>query len=72
MILTGDGEFAEPSSLPKILRVQTSAPQGHVGLAEAIARLEALALDGRDADVLRELRALVSASTTTRTQASPA
>ncbi len=70
--LTGDGEFAEPSSLPKILRVQTSAPQRHVGLAEAIARLEALALDGRDAEVLLELRALVSASTTTRTQASPA
>ncbi len=65
-------EFTEPSSLPKILRVQTSAPQGHVGLADTIARLEALALDGRDAEVLRELRALVSASSATRTQASPA
>ncbi len=70
--LTGDGEFTEPSSLPKILRVQTSAPQNHIGLADAIARLEALALDGRDAEVLLELRALVSASTTTRTEASPA
>ncbi len=70
--LTGDGEFAEPSSLPKILRVQTSAPQSHIGLADAIARLEALALDGRDAEVLLELRALVSASTATRTEPSPA
>ncbi len=70
--LTGDGEFTEPSSLPKILRVQTSAPQSHIGLAEAIARLEALALDGRDAEVLRELRALVAASTATRTEPSPA
>ncbi len=70
--LTGDGEFAEPSSLPKILRVQTSAPQRHIGLADAIARLEALALDGRDAEVLRDLRALVSASTATRTEPSPA
>jgi FlaA1/EpsC-like NDP-sugar epimerase len=58
--LVGEGEFAEPSSLEKILRVQTSAPRGHDGLAEALSRLEALALDGRSDDVLRELRALLS------------
>ncbi len=70
--LTGDGEFTEPSSLPKILRVQTSAPQSHIGLAEAIARLEALALDGRNDEVLRELRALLSDFTPTSAETSPA
>ncbi len=65
------GEFAEPSSLEKILRVQTSTPRDRNGLAEALARLEALALDGRNDEVLRELRALLSDFTPTPTETSP-
>ncbi len=69
--LVGEGEFAEPSSLEKILRVQTSTPRDRNGLAEALARLEALALDGRNDEVLRELRALLSDFTPTPTETSP-
>ncbi len=69
--LVGEGEFAEPSSLEKILRVQTSTLRDHNGLAEAIARLEALALDGRNDEVLRGLRALLSDFTPTTAETSP-
>jgi len=70
--LVGDGELAEPSSLEKILRVQTTAPPRHDGLAEAISRLEDLALEGRSDDVLRELRGLLADFNPTRTETSPA
>ncbi len=57
-----------------LIRLSGYVPDKDIAIefTDAIARLEALALDGRDADVLLELRALVSASTTTRTEASPA
>ena len=70
--LTGDEERAEPSSIQKILRVHTAAPLNQTELTEAITRLEALALDGRDAEVMRELRALVSVSKPITTATSPA
>lgn len=58
--LVGEGEFAEPSSVEKVLRVQTLAPRGQAGLAEAISRLEGFALEGRNDEVLRELRQLLT------------
>lgn len=69
--LVGEGEVAEPSSLRKVLRVQSSAPRSHNGLADAVVRLEALALDGRNDEVLRELRVLLSDFTPASTKTSP-
>lgn len=69
--LVGDGEFAERSSIDKILRVQTATPPRHNGLADAVARLEELALEGRSDDVLRELGALLTDFTPSRTETSP-
>ena len=69
--LVGDGEFAERSSVDKILRVQTATPPRHNGLADAVARLEELALEGRSDDVLRELGALLTDFTPSRTETSP-
>ena len=66
--LVGAGEFAEPSSVHKILRVQTSAPCNHAGLAESLARLEALAIDGRRDGVLRELHTLLPDFSQTSTE----
>ncbi len=69
--LVGDGEFAEPSSIAKILRVQTAtAPRQH-GLADAITRLENLALEGRSDEVLRDLGALVRDFIPGRVERSP-
>lgn len=70
--LVGDGEFAEPSSIDKVLRVQTAAPPCRDGLADAISRLEELALDGRSDEVLRGLSALLADFTPTRAETSPA
>lgn len=58
--LVAEDEFAEPSTLAKILRVQRSARRNHSELIEQLARLEALALNGRNDEVLLELRALLS------------
>ncbi|MEO8678474.1 MAG: polysaccharide biosynthesis protein [Vicinamibacterales bacterium] len=69
--LVGEGEFAEPSALEKIMRVQRREPDKQNGLAEAVARLEALALDGRSDEVIRELRALLSDFTPTSNESSP-
>ncbi|MEX2269894.1 MAG: nucleoside-diphosphate sugar epimerase/dehydratase [Vicinamibacterales bacterium] len=69
--LVGDGEFTEPSSVEKVLRVQMSAPHNHIGVAAAVARLEALAIDGRNDQVLGELRTLVSHFTPTVAESSP-
>lgn len=70
--LVGEGEFAEPSSIVKVLRVQTAAPPRRDGLADAISRLEELALDGRSDEVLRGLSALLADFTPTRAETSPA
>lgn len=69
--LIGEGELAEPSMLDKILRVRTSSRRNFDGLDEAVARLEALALDGRSEDVLRELRTILPAFTPPRQETSP-
>ena len=64
--LVGEGEFAEPSSLDKILRVQTlTGPRG-ADMAQAIARLEELAIDGKSEEVLLELQNLLARSTASR------
>lgn len=67
--LVGFGEFAEPSSLDKILRVQPTAPPRGSDLAQAIANLEELALHGKEDEVLRELQALLAEFT--RNQRTP-
>jgi len=64
--LVGEGEFAEPSSLDKILRVQTTTGPRGLDLAPAIARLEELALDGKSEEVLVELQSLLALSTASR------
>lgn len=64
--LVAEGELAEPSSLAKILRVQTAAVSRAADLHEAVARLEQLALDGRSSDVLRELQDVLRAFTVDR------
>jgi FlaA1/EpsC-like NDP-sugar epimerase len=58
--LVDDGEMAEPSELDKILRVRTTMAQTRDGLEASIARLEALALEGRPNDVRRELQSLLA------------
>jgi len=64
--LVGEGEFAEPSSLDKILKVQTvTGPRG-ADMAQAIARLEELAIDGKSEEVLLELQNLLARSTASR------
>jgi len=64
--LVGEGEFAEPSSLDKILKVQTlTGPRG-ADMAQAIARLEELAIDGKSEEVLLELQSLLARSTASR------
>ena len=70
--LVGEGEFVERSSLDKVLRVRTSASRSHDGLGESLSRLEALACDGQDDDVLRELYALLANFTPSRAETSPA
>jgi len=70
--LVGEGELAEPSLLDKILRVRTSSRRNFDGLDEAVARLEALALDGRSDEVLQELRDILPAFTPVRQETSPA
>jgi FlaA1/EpsC-like NDP-sugar epimerase len=57
--LVGQGEYAEPSSLDKILRVQTTPSQRPDDLRQAIATLEELALSGDDRAVLRQLQSIV-------------
>lgn len=69
--LVGDGEFAEPSSIAKILRVQTATAPCQHGLADAITRLENLALEGRSDEVLRDLGALVRDFIPGRVERSP-
>lgn len=69
--LVGDGEHEEPTELAKILRVRTSSRRNLEGLNEAVARLEALALDGRSDDVLRELRTILAAFTPPTRESSP-
>jgi FlaA1/EpsC-like NDP-sugar epimerase len=54
--LVGEGEFTEPSSVEKILRVQASPLSRANDLQQVVANLEDLALDGKKDDVLRELR----------------
>lgn len=70
--LVGAGEFAEPSQLDKILRVQTTAPRSRAGFAASVARLEALALEDCADDVRRELRTILSTCAPTRAETSPA
>jgi len=54
--LLGEGEFAEPSSIEKILRVQTTSSAPTSDLRHAIAHLEDLALNGKNEDVVRQLQ----------------
>lgn len=68
--LVADGESAEPSSLGKILRVQTSATSRE-GLSDAIRHLEELALEGRSDDVLRALSGLLADFAPSRVESSP-
>jgi FlaA1/EpsC-like NDP-sugar epimerase len=70
--LVGEGEQAEPSEVDKIFRVRTSSAQNFKGLDEAVARLEALALDGRSEDVLQELRTILPAFVPPGRETSPA
>jgi len=80
--LVGDGEFVEPSSVAKILRVQTvAAPhegapymarRKHGELDAAITRLEELAQEGRRDEVLRELNTLLADFTSNRVETEPA
>jgi FlaA1/EpsC-like NDP-sugar epimerase len=56
--LVGFDEQAEPSSLDKIMKVSVTSGIGTNQLADAVARLEALAHDGQTDAVLRELHAL--------------
>jgi len=69
--LVGAGEVAEPSSLTKIMRVQTTAPSRPT-FAETIDRIESLALEGRAEELLSELRSLVSAPTPAHSESTPA
>lgn len=65
--LNGEGEFAEPSSLNKILRVQTKTPPRDDRFATAVLRLEELADDGCNDDVILELGRLVGGLNTAPT-----
>ena len=58
--LVGDDEYSEPSSLDKILRVHARAERRPHGLPESLARLEDLASNGRNDEVLLELRSLLT------------
>ena len=64
--LVGEGEVAEPSSLNKILRVQTTSGPRGADMAQAIARLEELAIDGKNEEVLLELQNLLARSIASR------
>jgi FlaA1/EpsC-like NDP-sugar epimerase len=64
--LVGEGEFAEPSSFDKILRVQTTRGPRGTDMAAAVAKLEELALEGRCEEVLIELQSLLAMATATR------
>jgi FlaA1/EpsC-like NDP-sugar epimerase len=68
--LVGDDEFAEPSLLDKILRVQPRSARDLDGFSESLARLEGLAVEGRSDDVLRQLDCLLTAYASNRTQSS--
>ncbi|HMF88730.1 MAG TPA: hypothetical protein VK575_11685, partial [Gemmatimonadaceae bacterium] len=61
-----EGELAEPSSLEKILRVQTAAVSRADDLHLAIAGLEELAADGKKEEMLRELQNIVMKFTRSR------
>jgi FlaA1/EpsC-like NDP-sugar epimerase len=60
--LVGEGEHATPSQLDKVLLVQTASHRNLSGLHNSVARLEALAFEGRSDEVLHELRTLVGES----------
>lgn len=64
--LVGEGEFAEPSSLEKIFKVQTLTGSRGTDIAPAVARLEQLALDGKSEEVLVELQNLLAMSSASR------
>jgi FlaA1/EpsC-like NDP-sugar epimerase len=64
--LVGEGEFAEPSSIDKILRVQASPLSYAVRLPQVVANLEELALNGKKEAVLHELRNIVPEFTARR------
>jgi len=70
--LVGDDEYSEPSSLDKILRVHARAERRPHGLPESLARLEALASNGRNEEVLLELRSLLADFVSSRKQSWPA
>jgi FlaA1/EpsC-like NDP-sugar epimerase len=70
--LTGEGEVAEPSTFNKILRVHTALTSHSSELRQAIEGLEALAVEGRDEDVRRELRSILLQFNPRRQSAIPA
>jgi FlaA1/EpsC-like NDP-sugar epimerase len=71
--LVGDGEYAEPSSLEKIFRVQTTASLLPArDLNQVIVGLEELALDGKKEETLRELQNVLSRFTRGRGASVPA
>lgn len=59
--LVGQGEVAEPSSIPKVWSIRTVGDlhPGHAHLAEAVSRLEAFAASGQSEDLLEELCRIV-------------
>jgi len=65
--LVGESECVEPSSVEKVMRVRMPASPTDERLTAAVTRLEELAFEGRDAEVLGELRAFVTHSSTTTT-----
>jgi FlaA1/EpsC-like NDP-sugar epimerase len=69
--LVGEDEIAEPSSREKILCVRARGERSTERLQESLSRLEALALDGRQVEVLSELRLLTSGFNANR-ESSPA
>jgi FlaA1/EpsC-like NDP-sugar epimerase len=56
--LIGDGEMPEVSPVPKIMMVRSNS-SSNVASSDAIAHLEQCALDGRDEDVIEQLRRII-------------
>lgn len=69
--LIDEGEHAEPALMGKILCLQTP-PRTFAGFDQAIARLEALACDGSDLEVLRGLQTLLAEFVPEKLRTSPA
>lgn len=61
--LVGMGEFGEPSSLVKVLKVTSAIVPDPQLIFDSVGRLEKFAADGQTASVVSELRALVTECT---------